>query len=121
MGKFAPNGQTTVPLFEATVAVDPVTGRPLSSVAFNLLQNAGATGSPVANIPGGSYIWSVQGTFGGATVKLQCLGPDGATFMDIPSASMTSPGQMGVAIGGNAAVKAVVTGGSPSALYSNLS
>lgn len=88
---------------------------------YSLLSNASATGTAVTGVVGGSYIWSVAGTFGGATVKLQALGPDGSTYLDVPSASLTSAGQLGVAVGANATLKVVVTGGSPSGLYSSLS
>lgn len=88
--------------------------------SYSLLSNAAVTGTAVTGVVGGSYIWSVAGTFGGATVKLQALGPDGSTYLDVPSASMTAVGQLGVAIGANATLKVVVTGGTPSALYSSL-
>lgn len=88
--------------------------------SYQLLENAAATGAPVGPIVQGSYIWAVAGTFGGATVKLQTLGPDGATYVDVAGASMTANGAMEVRIGGGAMIKVVVTGGVPSALYSNV-
>lgn len=72
---------------------------------------------------GGDYIWSVVGTFGGASVQLQALGPDGATYQNI-GAAKTAPdatGGTGVGLGTNAVVKAVVTGGTPTGLFATLS
>jgi hypothetical protein len=92
----------------------------LGGATYGLLNNASATGSPTGPIVANSYIWAVAGTFGGATVKLQYLGPDGTTYIDVPSASLTAAGAIEVRIGAGAIVKAVVTGGAPSALYSNL-
>jgi hypothetical protein len=85
----------------------------------DLLSNAAATGSAV-KVGGGTYSWSLVGTIGGATVKLQVLGPDAVTYIDIPSASLSAAGVMSVDLAGGASVKAVVTGGAPSALYSGL-
>jgi hypothetical protein len=72
---------------------------------------------------GGDYVWSVQGTFGGASVQLQSLGPDGATYQNI-GAAKTAPdtnGGTGVGLGSNATVRATVTGGTPSGIYASLS
>jgi hypothetical protein len=87
---------------------------------YQLLTNAAATGAGVGPVRNGTYIWALAGTVGGATIKLQTLGPDGATYLDVTGASMTAVGQMQVIIGEGAVVRAVVTGGAPSALYSNL-
>lgn len=72
---------------------------------------------------GGDYIWSVVGTFAGASVQLQALGPDGATYQSI-GAAKTAPdttGGTGVGLGTNATVRATVTGGSPTGLFATLS
>lgn len=93
----------------------------IGGATYQLLTNVAVTGAAVTGIAGGEYLWAVAGTFGGATVKLQYLGPDGTTYIDVPSASLTAVGAVLVRIGANASVKAVVTGGTPSGLYSNLS
>lgn len=72
---------------------------------------------------GGDYVWSVQGTFNGASVQLQSLGPDGTTYMNIGPAK-TAPdttGGTGVGLGSNATVRAVITGGPPTGIYATLS
>lgn len=103
------------------VAVTGVNGLPMRFVAgpYALLSNASASGPAVGPVVGASYEWCSSGTFGGATLALQALGPDGATFL--PIATQTAAGCTGVVLGQNAQVKVTVTGGSPSALYSSLS
>lgn len=86
---------------------------------YDLLVNVAVTGAAV-KVGGGTYSWSLVGTIGGATIKLQVLGPDAATFIDIPSATLSAAGVMSVDLAGGASVKAVVTGGAPSGLYSGL-
>lgn len=84
---------------------------------ITLLSNASATGSAV-NVPVcGYYQFMVSGTIGGATVKLQILGPDESTYVDVGSGSLTAAGTVLVALPAGASVKAAVTGGTPSALY----
>lgn len=72
---------------------------------------------------GGDYVWSVQGTFNGASVQLQSLGPDGMTYQNIgaPKTAPDSTGGTGVGLGSNATVRAVITGGTPTGLYATLS
>lgn len=72
---------------------------------------------------GGDYVWSVQGTFNGASVQLQSLGPDGTTYMNIGAAKTAADttGGTGVGLGSNATVRAVITGGPPTGIYATLS
>lgn len=85
-----------------------------------LINNAAATGPAVVLQQGGLYSFNTVGTFSGATIKLQILGPDDTTYVDVPSASFTAAGVMGVYLPAGATVKAVVTGGPPSGIYSSL-
>ncbi|BBF92843.1 hypothetical protein [Blastochloris tepida] len=50
---------------------------------ISLLSAASATSSGVPCQRSGRYCFSVAGTFGGATVGLQMLGPDGATWISV--------------------------------------
>lgn len=50
---------------------------------ITLLSSASATGAEQVSQRPGRYCFAVAGTFGGATVGLQMLGPDGATWIDI--------------------------------------
>lgn len=84
-------------------------------VTVTLLSNAGATGAAV-NWPGGKGFFSVVGTFGGATVSLQFLGPDGATWVTPTDGSVTAAGGFVFELP-QCNVRALVSGGSPSALY----
>jgi hypothetical protein len=54
-----------------------------------LLENGSATGDWVY-FPGGNAVFSVVATFGGGTVALEVLGPDGATPILIDPAGNTN-------------------------------
>lgn len=86
----------------------------------NLLSNTNVTGSPMSVGGSGEFIFSVDGTFGGATVTLQLLSPDGTSWLSITDAALTAEGAVIVALGGGSRVRALVAGGTPSALYANL-
>lgn len=82
----------------------------------SLLTNANASSGQTFWM-GGMGIFSVVGTFGGATVSLQFLGPDGATLVTAGgNTTLTAPGA-GVFYLPPCQIQATVTGGSPSALY----
>lgn len=81
-----------------------------------LLSNASATGSG-KNWPGGEGAFLVAGTFGGATVTLQVLGPDGSTWLDVGAdAALTAAGAVGFTLPPGT-IRAAVASGSPSGLY----
>jgi hypothetical protein len=81
-----------------------------------LLSNATATGA-AATWGGGAGVFIVVGTFTGATVALETLGPDGATWV-ASQAGLTANGvQRFVLPPGQ--IRASVTGGTPSGLYAN--
>ena len=84
--------------------------------SVRLLDNANSTGSPHP-WPGGAGVFTIAGTFGGTTVKLQQLGPDGATWLDISGGAVdfTAPGQGGFVLPAGP-VRAAVAGGTPSGL-----
>lgn len=98
----------------------PGQNRASGAVAIPLLTNASATGNATGGIDGGTYVWTLNGTIGGATIKLQALGADGSTYNDIVGASLTAAGCLAIDVGAGESIRAVVTGGSPSALYSTL-
>jgi hypothetical protein len=101
------------------IAACEATDSPAGRTTYALLANAAATGATVSPIASGAYVFSAAGTFGGATVKLQALGPDGATWSDV--ASLAAAGSTGVVLGEGASVRAAVAGGSPAGLYATLS
>lgn len=88
---------------------------------LSLLSNAAATGATVVVTAGGSYSFAVLGTFSGATVALQIMGPDGATWITIPNSGQTAAGVVTVDIPTGASVRASVTGGPPTGIYASLS
>ena len=89
---------------------------------ISLLSNVGATGNgpQVTVLRGGTYLWRTAGTFGGTTAKLQDLGADGSTWTDITGASATAAGTIALEIGKGSTLRAVLTGGAPTGIYSDI-
>ncbi|WP_374601050.1 hypothetical protein [Niveibacterium sp.] len=81
---------------------------------MTLLQNASATSS-AKSWPGGRGSVVASGSFGGATLQLQGLGPDGATWVSV-GAALTSAGQTVFEMPPGQ-IRILVSGGTPSALY----
>jgi hypothetical protein len=83
---------------------------------FALLSNASATGS-AQEWPGGAGIMEVVGTFNGATVALQVLGPDGSTYIaGGPVATVAGSYPFNLPPG---FIKGVITG-SPTGIYARV-
>ncbi len=81
-----------------------------------LLSNASSTGAG-RTWNGGQGAFLVAGSLGGATVKLQILGPDGATWLDVGAdAALDAAGAAGFALPPGQ-IRAAVSGGSPTGLY----
>ncbi len=81
-----------------------------------LLDNASATGN-AAQWGGGRGVFSAAGTFGGATVTLQYLGPDGSTWLTAAT-GLTAAGLVAFELPPGQ-IKAAVGGGAPSGLYAD--
>ena len=81
-----------------------------------LLSNASATGS-AAQWGGGTGVFSVCGTFSGATVSLQFLGPDGSTYIDVGTDTMLTSNGAGGFVLPPGKIRAYISGGTPSGLY----
>lgn len=88
-------------------------------VPATLLSNASATGSPKL-WPGGRGTFKVVGTFGGASVALQVLGPDGSTWQDVGADTTKTSAGLGNFDLPPGTIRASVTGGTPSALFANV-
>lgn len=71
-----------------------------ATLAYNIAIAANAGSSPVT-ASGGSYIFDAQ--FTGASLKLQTLGADGATWRDVTT--LNASGAIGVVIGSGASVR----------------
>lgn len=84
---------------------------------LKLIVNGSAT-STAQRWPGGKGLFSAVGTFAGATVALQYLLPDGATWYTPASASMTAAGGLVFELP-QVNIRAYVTGGPPSGMYVN--
>lgn len=93
---------------------------------YTLLSNAAATGAGVTDIVGGNYVWRAESSnWNGATAKLQVLGLDGVTWVDVldtaaATVTLTANGYKVVTIGQGATVRVLITSGPPTAVYSNL-
>jgi hypothetical protein len=98
------------PYAEGYSQVEPLAG------TLTLLSNASATGDAVA-WSGGKGTVSASGTFGGAALTLQYLGPDGATWVNaglLPTFTSAGVVNFEAAAG---SIRMAVAGGSPSALF----
>jgi hypothetical protein len=86
----------------------------------DLLANASATGDAQQVSFGGRYLMVASGTFSGATAKVQILGPDGSTYIDVADASLTAAGSKVIYLPNNCTVKGALASGTPSAMYLSL-
>lgn len=85
-----------------------------------LLSDASATGGGVTLAFPGRYAFAAAGTFGGATVKPQMLGPDGATWLDLGTESaLTAAGTCLLHLPAGT-YRGNVAGGTPSGIYATL-
>lgn len=82
---------------------------------MQLLNNASATGAG-DRWTGGTGVFAACGTFGGATVKLQFLGPDGATWIDVGTDTTLTAAGGAMFILPAVQIRAAVSGGAPSGL-----
>lgn len=91
-----------------------------TSSVFSLLSNASTTG-PAVGWPGGVGVFSASGTWGGGTVTLEFLGPDGTTYLAAGTQTTLTSNGAGVFYLPHTMIKALVSGGAPSALYATAS
>lgn len=84
---------------------------------LKLLVNGSAT-SAAQRWPGGKGFFSASGTFSGATLALQFLGPDGVTWVTPTSASLVAAGGFIFELS-PVDIRVLVTGGPPSGMYAN--
>jgi hypothetical protein len=85
------------------------------SLIFN-----GTASSALFDCPGGLMVFAAAGTFGGATVSLQFLGPDGVTLITAGAQTTLTSAGAGVAYLPPCMVQATVTGGPPSGMYASI-
>lgn len=90
---------------------------------LTLLSNVAAAGNGpnVVVGPGGTFVYMICGTFTGTSSKMQILGPDGSTFIDVAGSTLSAAGFVTVSIPAGSTVRAVLTGGTPTAMYASLS
>lgn len=85
-----------------------------------LLINGSATGDWELVKPGGRFVFSVVGTFNGATITLQFRGADNSTAVNVTSGSFTAAGALAVDVGHGSYARVFISGGPPSAVYAVL-
>lgn len=85
--------------------------------SIDLLSNASATGAVKSVAYGGRYIMLVQGTFSGATVSVEILGPDGTNYVTVPDSSKTVAGAAVIYLPAGATVRGAVANGPPTGIY----
>lgn len=88
----------------------------MHSASVELLVNAAATSASL-QWPGGQGVFSAVGTFGGATLSLQFMGPDGSTWIDAGVGTTLTAAGAGIFFLPPSPIRCTVTGGSPSGLY----
>jgi len=86
-----------------------------TSYSVSLLSNASATGS-AADWPGGRGVFSAAGTFSSATITLQFLAPDLATWIAAGTDTTLTAAGGGVFDLPPGRIRALVTG-SPTGMY----
>ena len=95
----------------------------VQSYAYQLLAAASATGAAVAVDVPGDYCFAVNGTFGGATVGLDMMGPDGVNWMAVKDAigaiGLTAAGALIVTLP-IGSYRATIAGGSGVSVTANL-
>lgn len=107
-------------LFVAALCLLPAASLAQSIVPqpFQLLSNASASG-PIVTPMGGSYQLSLSGTFGGTSVAITETSPSGQAFtLATYTSAITTP--VCVTVPASFTVQAIITGGTPSALYSTM-
>ena len=87
------------------------TGTPLPNNAHILMLNAAAVSSPKYVWSGGQGLFVCVGTWGGATVTLQNVGPDGVTLVTVGAyTTFTANGEGSFFMYDGALIQATVTG-----------
>lgn len=95
------------------------------SAVYQLLSNISVVGngSTFTVGQGGTYSYAVAATnFGGSVAALQMIGPDGATFINVPGVTPGSANAMvNVDLPAGARVRSTLTGGTPNTVSATLS
>ena len=91
-------------------------------LGYPVLNNAAGVvnGTPFVVGQGGNYLYLAQGTFGGATVKLQILGPDATNYIDVPNSAMTVAGALQVQLPAGSTVRGAIVGGAATGIFTSL-
>src|SRR4029077_9643937 len=95
-------------------------GKQAQAGGGNPINVGGSVTGRAFNCPGGICVFSVAGTFNGATIALYVLGPDGVTWLPAGAqTTLVAPG-MGVAYLPPCQIQAQVSGGPPSGIFASI-
>lgn len=83
-----------------------------------LLNASSITSDPIGR-PKGVYCFAANGTFGGATVTLEMLGPDGVNYITVTGTALTAAGAVNVELPAGR-YRAAVSGGVGASLHATL-
>lgn len=83
-----------------------------------LLSAAVATGAAIPRAKG-IYTFAVNGTFGGCTVALEMMGPDGSNYIAIDDTAFTAAGAINVELP-SGKYRASITGGAAMSISATL-
>lgn len=89
-------------------------GNPINAAGST---TGGSATGPLIDCPGGRMCMAAAGTFAGATVTLQLLGPDGVTLLTAGVNTTFTAAGVGIADLPPCQIQATVTGGPPSGLF----
>lgn len=88
-----------------------------------LLSAAAATGAAISVGRGGDYCFAANGTFGGTSVGLEMLGPDGVNYISVEDAdgaiALTTAGAVLVSLPAGS-YRATITGGAAVVMSASL-
>ena len=84
-----------------------------------LLTNASATGAAVP-VPGGVYVWGVDGTWTGATAQLQWRRGSSRPWIDLDGMTLTADGGFNNVPLARGEARVTITGGTSPSLSSQL-
>lgn len=93
---------------------------PINTDPRNPILSAANASSGLVDWQGGEGLFTVEGTFGGATVSLQYLGPDGVTMIAVGASTTVTAAASVLFTLPRAAIQVAITGGSGVSITSSV-
>lgn len=95
-------------------SINGTTNVPNEHVLTGLTTNASTVLG--TNLRGGKWVWSAEGTFGGATIILERKAKSGSSYVPITTASLTAAGSWAIDLAGGDSVQVTISGASGTTL-----